>query len=51
MLYKTKNKKEIRKMAGLKNFYTRADLIGAEINITSMLGIGTTIHIKAPLKK
>jgi len=45
-----KNKKEIRKMAGLKNFYTRSELIGAEVNITSMLGIGTTIHIKAPIK-
>ena len=45
-----RNKKEIRKMAGLKNFYTRSELIGAEVNITSMPGIGTTIHIKAPIK-
>jgi signal transduction histidine kinase len=45
-----KNKKEIRKMSGLKNFYTRAKIIGAELNITSMKGIGTTIHIKIPIK-
>jgi len=46
----TKSKKEIRKMSGLNNFYTRAKLIGAELNITSMKGIGTTIHIKIPIK-
>lgn len=44
-----KNKKEIRKMSGLKNFYTRAKIIGAELNITSVKGIGTTIHIKTPI--
>jgi two-component system NarL family sensor kinase len=46
-----KNKKEIRKMSGLNNFYTRAKIIGAELNITSMSGVGTTIHIKIPIKK
>ena len=46
----TKNKKEIRKMSGLKNFYTRAVLIGAELNITSVKEVGTTIHIKIPIK-
>jgi signal transduction histidine kinase len=46
-----KNKKEIRKMSGLNNFYTRAKIIGAELNITSMRGVGTTIHIKTPIKK
>jgi signal transduction histidine kinase len=46
----TKSKKEIRKMSGLNNFYTRAKLIGAQLNITSMKGIGTTIHIKIPIK-
>ena len=46
----TKNKKEIRKMSGLKNFYTRAELIGAELNITSVKEVGTTIHIKIPIK-
>jgi signal transduction histidine kinase len=47
----TRNKKEIRKMSGLNNFYTRAKIIGAELNITSMSGVGTTIHIKIPIKK
>ena len=42
----TLEKNELRKMAGLKNFYTRAKMIGAEINITSVKNIGTTIHIK-----
>jgi len=45
----TKNK-EIRKMSGLRNFRTRAELIGAEVNITSIENIGTTIHIKTPIK-
>ena len=45
----TLGKNELRKMAGLKNFYTRAKMIGAEINITSVKNIGTTIHIKKPL--
>lgn len=47
----TRSKKEIRKMSGLNNFYTRAELIGAEINITSKKGVGTTIHVKIPIKK
>jgi signal transduction histidine kinase len=46
----TRSKKEIRKMSGLNNFYNRAELIGAQLNITSMKGIGTTIHIKIPIK-
>jgi len=45
----TKNK-EIRKMSGLRNFRTRAELIGGEVNITSIENIGTTIHIKTPIK-
>jgi len=44
-----KSKKEIRKMSGLNNFYSRAKIIGAELNITSVKGIGTTIHIKTPI--
>ena len=44
-----KTKKEIRKMSGLNNFYSRAKIIGAELNITSVKGIGTTIHIKTPI--
>lgn len=43
-----KNMKEIRKMSGLKNFYNRAEFIGASINIESVLGIGTTITIIKP---
>jgi hypothetical protein len=46
---KTLEKKELRKMAGLKNFYTRAKMIGAEVNITSVINVGTTIHIKKPI--
>jgi len=46
---KTLEKKELRKMAGLKNFYTRAKMIGAEVNITSVKNVGTTIHIKKPI--
>jgi two-component system NarL family sensor kinase len=49
-LEETKNKKEIRKMSGLKNFYIRAELISAELNITSVKEVGTTIHIKIPIK-
>jgi len=45
----TLKKNELRKMAGLKNFYTRAKMIGAEVNITSVINIGTTIHIKKPI--
>ena len=45
----TLGKNELRKMAGLKNFYTRAKMIGAEVNITSVINIGTTIHIKKPI--
>ena len=37
-------------MSGLRNFRTRAELIGAEVNITSIENIGTTIHIKTPTK-
>ncbi len=45
-----KNKKELRKMAGIKNIYQRAEIIGAETKIFSSPNIGTTIHIKVPLK-
>jgi signal transduction histidine kinase len=42
----TLGKNELRKMAGLKNFNTRAKMIGAELKITSVENVGTTIHIK-----
>ena len=47
----TLDRNELRKMAGLKNFYTRAKMIGAEVIITSVENIGTTIHIKKPINK
>ena len=43
-----KNRKETKKMSGLKNFETRSTLIDAEFNIISVKDIGTTIHIKTP---
>lgn len=46
----TMKNKEIRKMSGLKNIYQRSEIIGAETFIYSTLNIGTTIHIKIPLK-
>lgn len=42
--------KELRKMSGIKNFYARAEVIKAEIEITSKLNSGTTITIKTPIK-
>lgn len=47
----TMKSKEIRKMSGLKNIYQRSEIIGAETFIYSTPKIGTTIHIKIPLKK
>ncbi|MEY3921251.1 MAG: hypothetical protein RL634_1012, partial [Bacteroidota bacterium] len=46
-----KNKKEIRRMAGLKNFETRAKLINAELSIISFPTKGTTINIRIPIKQ
>lgn len=46
----TKKKKEIRKMAGINNIHQRGEMIGAETKIFSSPNIGTTIHIKVPLK-
>lgn len=46
----TMKAKEIRKMSGLKNIYQRSEIIGAETFIYSTPNIGTTIHIKIPLK-
>ncbi|MFN5421628.1 MAG: sensor histidine kinase [bacterium] len=48
---KVQHNKEIRKMSGLNNFYTRAAVIGATVNIISYESIGTTIIIETPLKK
>lgn len=49
-LEETMKTKEIRKMSGLKNIYQRSEIIGAETFIYSTPNIGTTIHIKIPLK-
>jgi signal transduction histidine kinase len=46
-----KNNREIRKMSGLKNLETRAQLISATFEIISFPKIGTTINIKIPIKK
>lgn len=43
--------KEIRKMSGLKNLETRAQLINATFEIISFPKVGTTINIKIPIKK
>ena len=48
---KTKNKKEIRRMAGLKNFETRAKLINANVDIISFPNVGTTINVIIPIKQ
>ena len=45
-----RNKKEIRKMSGLKNLETRAQLINASFEIISFPQVGTTINIKLPIK-
>jgi hypothetical protein len=43
---KTLEKNELRKMAGLKNFYTRAKMIGAEVNNTSVKNVDYNIILK-----
>jgi signal transduction histidine kinase len=45
-----KHNKELRKMSGLNNFYTRAAVIGAKVSIISAENIGTTIIIDTPIK-
>lgn len=45
-----KNKNEIRKMSGLKNFENRAKLINAEVSIISFPLKGTTINVTIPFK-
>lgn len=44
-------KKQIRKMAGLKNLYSRAEIVGGKVEIYSKKeGSGTAILISIPLK-
>lgn len=46
---KLNEKKEIRKMAGLKNVYSRAEIVGGHVEIYSMPDKGTAILITIPL--
>lgn len=46
---KVEEKKEIRKMAGLKNVYSRAEIVGGQVEIYSMPDKGTAILIIIPL--
>jgi signal transduction histidine kinase len=46
---KINEKKEIRKMAGLKNVYSRAEIVGGRVDIYSMPDKGTAILIAIPL--
>jgi signal transduction histidine kinase len=48
-LRKVEEKKEIRKMAGLKNVYSRAEIVGGKVEIYSMPDKGTAILIIIPL--
>ena len=50
-LKKVQQNKEIRKMSGINNFYTRAAVIGAKVDIISIETVGTTILIETPLNK
>lgn len=45
---KIEEKKEIRKMAGLKNVYSRAEIVGGRVEIYSMPNKGTAILIIIP---
>jgi signal transduction histidine kinase len=49
-LKKIEEKKEIRKMAGLKNVYSRAEIVGGRVEIYSIIDKGTAILIIIPLK-
>lgn len=46
-----KRRNEIRKMSGISNFYARAQLINATVEIYSVINIGTTICLKTPINK
>ncbi len=46
---KVDERKEIRKMAGLKNVYSRAEIVGGRVEIYSMPDKGTAILIIIPL--
>ena len=46
---KVQEKKQIRKMAGLKNIYSRAEIVGGKVEIFSTPERGTAILIHIPL--
>jgi signal transduction histidine kinase len=46
---KVQEKKQIRKMAGLKNIYSRAEIVGGRVEIFSTPDRGTAILIHIPL--
>jgi hypothetical protein len=48
---KVQEKKQIRKMAGLKNIYSRAEIVGGKVEIFSTPERGTAILIHIPLNK
>jgi signal transduction histidine kinase len=48
-LKKIEQKKEIRKMAGLKNVYSRAEIVSGKVEIFSVPDAGTAILITIPL--
>ena len=46
---KVNQKKQIRKMSGLKNVYSRSEIVGGKFEIISQENSGTTILISIPL--
>jgi signal transduction histidine kinase len=48
---KVNEKKQIRKMSGLKNVYSRSEIVGGKFEIISQENSGTTILISIPLNK
>lgn len=48
---KVNEKKQIRKMSGLKNVYSRSEIVGGKFEIISQENSGTTIVISIPLNK
>jgi signal transduction histidine kinase len=48
---KVNEKKQIRKMSGLKNVYSRSEIVGGKFEIISKENSGTTILISIPVNK
>ncbi len=49
--FNTSNRQKLSSGLGLNNIYNRAKLIGATINIESLLGNGTTVSLLLPIPK